>query len=90
MLMPSRAHIHFKENTRLLKNSVQQCCILNCLYKTFCRYTRDAQKIKAQLSLEDFTVLPSAQAEAQGRNEKTKYKHDFDKRQVCYGWHRKD
>lgn len=28
-------------------------------------------------------------AKAQGRSEKNKYKHNFNKRQVCYGWHRK-
>lgn len=28
-------------------------------------------------------------AEAQGRNEKNKYKYNFNKKQVCYGWHGK-
>ena len=29
-------------------------------------------------------------AEAQGRNENNNYKYNFNKKQVCYGWHRKD
>lgn len=46
--MPYRVFNNLKEIIRHPKNSIKQQSIMYSLYKTFCRYAGDTQKIKIQ------------------------------------------